>query len=983
MQLQQLKENRFVRNFLRDKWLILGSFGVIVGFAVIYVLFMYQPMFQSTAKVWIKDTGSESYVVDPQNSESQLKPLTTAGNPVLTQIQILESNEMKRALADYVAQKRAVETGVPVEKQEPVSAEDILKVKSEPGTDVISLAVKWDDPAMARDMLRVALAKYDGINLDINRKIRTQKREYIDERVAEIEQKLTETREQIREFQLASGAVNLEEQTRELVRLKTELTTRYADAMAARSNSASSFAALQGQLGMNPRNALAAVALGSGNENLVKMRTTLNELKQQYSHDGVRNAPTNPKMVALKNQIDTLEKQISDEVRQTVGRSGDSGLRVYDDIRGNLVQEMATSRARANGHGSEAAVLQAAIANIDTALKSVPQNKFMLDNLMQEEKALALAYDELRKKQIEARIKEAETPSNIYVVDTPLLPEKASFPTAKHLLVLSAMLGMAVGFGLSMLKTYTEDLCEGAECVEQATGSRVLGIIPWMPKPVAQADSNVISINDLAYKNIVSNLRLHCDRHNAGVITFTTSALQKANVSTSYTLAYRLARLGHSVAMIDADFRSHVLTQNAPAHEGRNLTDLILEVDHKLRKGLPVYAEEIIGAMTMDPQGIHLALNRESVDHAYDYFASRGFRHIVKTLKEHFDWVFIDAPSAAIAPEFLAIADMSDGVVLFVDKRATFSTLKKLGRQIRETHAPLIGSIIREQDTEIERNHRIYNFRSGRGGGGLPATASSLPLASGEGRRVEFLGSKIDALNMEETVKRVEEAIRTRQPLQHVVVNVAKLMRMHKDSELREIVNNSGLINADGAGVVWGARLMGIDIPERVAGIDLMQRLIQVADERQYRIFFLGAEEGVVRDVIARYKRRYPNLQICGYRNGYFKDEDALSVAMQIQKAKPDMLFVGMSSPRKERFISKYKQLMEVPFVMGVGGSFDVVAGRVKRAPVWMQNAGLEWFYRLAQEPGRMWKRYLVTNSQYAWALTSKFVSAKLRPTHG
>ncbi len=978
MELQELKQNRFIRNFARDKWLIAAAFGMIAVFAVIFALCIYHPVFKSTAKVWIKDTGTENYVVQDESTDSQLKPLTTMGNPVLTQIEILESNEMKRTLADYIRRVRAEKNGMPLESQPPVDAEGILKVKSEPGTDIISLALKWDDPQIARELLQVALNKYDRINLGINRKIRTQKREYLDQQVAAIERKLRDTRDKIRDFQVASGAVNLEEQTRELVRLKTELTTRYADAMAARSNSASSFADLQGMLGMSPRRALLAVALGSGNENLVKMRTTLNELKQQAAHDAVKNAATNPKMVALKDQIATLERQIAAEVRQTVGKGGDSGLRIYDDVRGNLVQEMASTRAQARGHGSQAAMLSSAIANVDTALKNVPGNKFMLDNLLQEEKALSVAYDELRKRQIEAHIKEAETPSNVYVVDEPNLPRHASFPTAAHILAMSALLGLLVGLGLSMLKTVTEDLCEGAECVEEATGSRVLGVIPWITRPVAKGDGNVVSINDLAYKGIVSNLRLQCDRNQASVITFTTSALQKASVSTAYTLAYRLARLGHTVAMIDADFRSHILTRNAPQSQGRNLTDLILDVDHKLRKGIEVYPEEIIGAMTLDPQGIHLALNGEDVEHAYDYFASRGFRHIVNTLKAHFDWVFIDAPSAAIAPEFLAIADMSDGVVLFVDKRATFSTLRKLARRIRETKARLIGSIIREENPEIERDHRIY-LRGNRGGG-LPATASSMPVAAGSGKRVEFMGARLDALTMKETLLRIDEAIRNREPLQHMVVNVAKLMRMHGDTELREAVNSSGLINADGLGIVWGARLLGLDIPERVTGIDLMQNLIRLANERRYRVFFLGAEEGVVRDVVARYKRRYPNLQICGYRNGYFGENDELSVAMQIEKARPDILFVGMSSPRKERFIQQYGQLMQVPFMMGVGGSFDVIAGKVKRAPRWMQDAGLEWFYRLMQEPGRMWKRYLVTNAQYAWALTNSLVNTRLKP---
>lgn len=245
------------------------------------------------------------------------------------------------------------------------------------------------------------------------------------------------------------------------------------------------------------------------------------------------------------------------------------------------------------------------------------------------------------------------------------------------------------------------------------------------------------------------------------------------------------------------------------------------------------------------------------------------------------------------------------------------------------------------------------------------------------------MGAKIDALSMRETLDRISEIIDHREHAQHVVVNVAKLMTMQKDRQLRQIVNSCDLINADGAGVVLGAKLLGINIPERVAGIDLMHQLVALASQRNYRIFFLGAEEDVVRDVVTNYKRLYPDLQICGYRNGYFSKDEEQDVAEKVREANPDILFVAMSSPKKEKFINQYKELMDVPFMMGVGGSFDVMAGKVQRAPKWMQDAGLEWFFRLIQEPGRMWKRYLVTNVQFGFALAGQVFSGKMRAANG
>ncbi|MEB8346297.1 WecB/TagA/CpsF family glycosyltransferase [Flavobacteriaceae bacterium KMM 6898] len=189
---------------------------------------------------------------------------------------------------------------------------------------------------------------------------------------------------------------------------------------------------------------------------------------------------------------------------------------------------------------------------------------------------------------------------------------------------------------------------------------------------------------------------------------------------------------------------------------------------------------------------------------------------------------------------------------------------------------------------------------------------------------------------------------------------------MQKDLQLRKSVNESDLINADGQAVVWASKVLGKPLKERVAGIDLMVNLVQLAHDKNYKIFFFGAKEEVVKKVVETYKDQYSSKIIAGYRNGYFKKEEEQSIAKQIAESGANILFVAISSPTKENFLFENKGLLQkVNFVMGVGGSFDVVAGKVKRAPLWMQNVGLEWFYRFAQEPKRMWKRYLLGNSKF------------------
>ncbi|TXG00079.1 WecB/TagA/CpsF family glycosyltransferase [Massilia arenae] len=234
--------------------------------------------------------------------------------------------------------------------------------------------------------------------------------------------------------------------------------------------------------------------------------------------------------------------------------------------------------------------------------------------------------------------------------------------------------------------------------------------------------------------------------------------------------------------------------------------------------------------------------------------------------------------------------------------------------------------------------------------------------------RVTLFGCNIDNVSMEETLALVEGFVRARRPHQHVVVNVDKLVKASRDEDLRRIINACDLVNVDGMPVVWASRLLGKPLKERVAGIDLFEALMGRAADKGWRVFLLGARPDVVREVAATYARRYPGLVLAGVRDGYWQGEAAeAGVVRQVRDSRADLLFVAISSPRKEQFLGLYQAEMRIPFAMGVGGSFDVATGRVKRAPAWMQAAGLEWFFRFLQEPRRMFRRYFIDDMAFIW----------------
>lgn len=241
------------------------------------------------------------------------------------------------------------------------------------------------------------------------------------------------------------------------------------------------------------------------------------------------------------------------------------------------------------------------------------------------------------------------------------------------------------------------------------------------------------------------------------------------------------------------------------------------------------------------------------------------------------------------------------------------------------------------------------------------------------------LGCAIDRLTLAQTVSRCQEIVEQGAFAQQVSINAAKLVTLKQDAELRDVVNRCALVNADGQSVVWASRLLGDPLPERVAGVDLMHALMAMAEREGYGIYILGARQEVLETAVQKLRETYPKLRIAGYRHGYFSEEESPQVVEAVRGSGAQLLFVAMSSPRKEHWLGEHGPTLGVPFAMGVGGSIDIVAGITRRAPRGWQRLGIEWLYRLLQEPRRMFRRYLVTNVRFSILLVRAMGARALR----
>lgn len=224
--------------------------------------------------------------------------------------------------------------------------------------------------------------------------------------------------------------------------------------------------------------------------------------------------------------------------------------------------------------------------------------------------------------------------------------------------------------------------------------------------------------------------------------------------------------------------------------------------------------------------------------------------------------------------------------------------------------------------------------------------------------QVKILNVNVDCVNLDEAMQKVEEFVLEQKPHHIVTANPEIIYASNYNPELLGIVNHAALVTADGTGVVWASGQLGRHLQERVTGIDLVYKICEKAPQKGWKLFILGSAPGVADAAADNIRKMYPGVEIVGTQHGYFKPEEEPEIVEMIKKSTPDVLFVALGAPKQEFWISKHMDELQVPVMLGIGGSMDVLSGNVKRAPEIWQKMNLEWLYRLLSQPSR-WKRML------------------------
>jgi len=245
-------------------------------------------------------------------------------------------------------------------------------------------------------------------------------------------------------------------------------------------------------------------------------------------------------------------------------------------------------------------------------------------------------------------------------------------------------------------------------------------------------------------------------------------------------------------------------------------------------------------------------------------------------------------------------------------------------------------------------------------------------------KRIKFFNININPLNIIEFVNIIDDNVSTANKIIQNGLNSFSIVELNKNKELVDAFNNSDLVSIDGMSLVWALRFLGHSIPERVACPDLAEEILTLANKKKLRIYFLGSSQQDLQTAVKNIASIYPNLVIAGYHSGYFRTSEEQIIVEEINKTNPHILFLGMPTPKKELFMKNHRDDLIFNYSLGVGGLFDIFSGKIRRAPKWMQKNGIEWIYRLLQEPKRMWKRYLFGNTLFLYlVLKEKFKTKK------
>lgn len=447
-----------VASFWRRNTALIMGVGLFVCFwMLIYTVFVFKPGYAAKAMVIIKDSAITSRYVEPDQYYALQTTSSSSSNPVLNTMGILKSSAISEALWQFFQSKHPEQLKkLKIKTQADWKAfyqdgSAFIKAKNQPGTDLISVQFSWSDPLIAREGLGVVLKAFQNASRDLNRSEQSTRTQFLEGQVREIEAQLLAVRKLKSTYQISNKTVSVRREGDDLAGSRMELSNRLSQLEAQAQGKERLARRYQQLLGMNPEKALKASALGQ-NGTIARLQDELYRLQQQYALLSASLTESNPKVREIEAQIAQVKANLNAEQSRTMGTANNTQTVVADTTRGDLVRNMLLANGEAQDLRAQAAIIRKRLGQVNVDISQFPQKAEGLAQIEQKEASLSVALDHLRQKALEGRVKEAQTLSNVFIVDEPSLPQKAQFPNRNHLIVLSLLMGLGVGIATAFAK---------------------------------------------------------------------------------------------------------------------------------------------------------------------------------------------------------------------------------------------------------------------------------------------------------------------------------------------------------------------------------------------------------------------------------------------------------------------------------------------------------------------------------------------------
>ncbi|MEI7473351.1 MAG: Wzz/FepE/Etk N-terminal domain-containing protein [bacterium] len=678
------------------------ALGLAAG--IIYSGLIYKPSFSSTAKLMITD--DDQITISEGSNPKATNYGSKFSNPVLTQLEIINSNDLAQQVWNEVNAKYKLNIKA---ENGPEIMKAALKTQSPPGTDVVAISAKWKNPEIARDIAQSYASNYINFNLNNARQGLMNTKNTIKVKLDNAENHLANVRQQIRLFKIKNSSVDINAESTSLVTQMSDLENKFYEVASSASRESGKAGSLSGRIGMPWKKSVDAVALGS-NPNFTELIGKYNLSKEERASLGARYSITNPKIEQIDAQLGQMQADITEQVKLNTGKSSEVKNVIADPVRTNLMQSFADSSASSSGYRAESGRLKAALASLKRKSKLIPQKQFTYAQLTQEEENWSHIVNILKEKEIESDIRLSEVKAHTNLIESAIMPLAPEFPGRFPLVFMFAMLGSLLGVANGIISYLIKDTYEEAEDIEKDVNAPILGIIPWLDKQLYGESGTNISIEEsasfysLAYQKLLSAMKIRGYRSGVKSIAFTSTDYSKVRSTILMNVAKALSKSGQNVIIVDADFRTPSLHKEASvinSHKN-NLRELLMESTRSLHSMGTYEWSNVVNYIQKSGQSekLHIITNGGNVSEPSEFLHSPAFSGLIKHLSKTYDWVLIDMPPVAAVPDCITASAAYDGLILMTGIETTKSTIKKVAKMLNDYKTPVFGIISREKQEE-------------------------------------------------------------------------------------------------------------------------------------------------------------------------------------------------------------------------------------------------------------------------------------------